>query len=73
MSVLARTVMQQLFSGPDGIPWLIFEYMPYGDLLEVLKSNCGLSALHKSNLPTLSKASASILGWGLCAKSKGPN
>jgi|688.fasta_scaffold2227692_1 hypothetical protein len=42
-------------SGPDRIPWLIFEFMPFGDLLDVLKSNCGLTALHKPNLPTLSK------------------
>ena len=42
-------------SGPDEIPWLIFEFMPFGDLLDVLKSNCGLAALHKPNLPTLTK------------------
>ena len=40
-------------TGPDGVPWLIFEFMPYGDLLTVLKSNCGDPNAHKSNLPKL--------------------
>ena len=38
---------------PSGGPWLIFEYMPFGDLAQVLRSNSGVFLLHREDLPQL--------------------
>jgi len=51
------------WKGPDDIPWLLTEFMPYGDLLQILRSNCGIPSMHKNHLPFLSKVI--VLLWKL--------
>lgn len=41
--------------GVQGLPWLIFEYMHYGDLGGILLANSGVKSFHNDKLPTLSK------------------
>ena len=37
----------------SGAPWLVFEFMPFGDLSEVLRSNSGVFSLQREDLPVL--------------------
>ncbi|XP_059088960.1 tyrosine-protein kinase transmembrane receptor Ror-like [Tigriopus californicus] len=40
-------------ANPNEAPWLVFEYMPFGDLAEVLRSNSGVPSLQRQDLPIL--------------------
>lgn len=42
-----------------GNPWMVFEYMPYGDLAEVLRANAPQFSSPKSGLRPLTKVSLS--------------
>ena len=46
-----------LLDPATGSPWLVFEYMPYGDLAEVLRSNSGIVSLQREDLPILKMVS----------------
>ena len=41
--------------GVQGVPWLIFEFMHYGDLAGILLANSGVKSFNNDRLPTLSK------------------
>ena len=40
-------------TGPLGEPWMVVEYMRFGDLAEVLRANSGVLSLQHSTSPTL--------------------
>lgn len=43
-------------------PWMVFEYMPYGDLAEVLRANSSQFRLSKSGLQPLTKVTVFTIG-----------
>ncbi|XP_014253444.1 NT-3 growth factor receptor-like [Cimex lectularius] len=55
---------------PGKSPMMVFEFMPYGDLTEVLRSNSTTFWKHDSNLPRLNKESllniAMQIACGMC-------
>ena len=52
-----RTTFEKLiFLGDSqGVPWLIFEFMHYGDLAGILLANSGVTSFQNDKLPILSK------------------
>ena len=40
-------------SGPSGEPWMIVEFMCYGDLANVLRTNSGVLSLQQTESPSL--------------------
>ena len=42
-------------AGSQGLPWLIFEFMHYGDLAGILLANSGVTTFQNEKLPTLTK------------------
>ena len=38
---------------PTDSPWIVFEFMPFGDLVDVLRSNSGIMSLQRDDLPIL--------------------
>ena len=53
--LLKKTKRVSVSEGVQGLPWLIFEYMHYGDLGGILLANSGVTSFHNDKLPTLSK------------------
>jgi len=45
-----------LADASTGAPWLVFEYMPHGDLAEVLRANSGVFSAEREDTPTLKLA-----------------
>ena len=41
------------FSGPSGEPWMVVEFMRYGDLADVLRTNSGVLSLQRNDFPNL--------------------
>ena len=41
------------YSGPSGEPWMIVEFMHFGDLADVLRTNSGVLSLQRSDAPVL--------------------
>lgn len=50
-----------LVSEPGKKPWMVFEYMPHGDLADVLRGNSGHFHVNNPDIPRLSKVSEIIL------------
>ena len=42
-----------IFTGPSGEPWLVVEFMCFGDLAEILRTNSGVLSLQRSDSPVL--------------------
>ena len=42
-------------AGSRGLPWLIFEFMHYGDLAGILLANSGVTTFQNEKLPILTK------------------
>ena len=39
--------------GPSGEPWMVVEFMRFGDLADVLRTNSGVLSLQRSDSPVL--------------------
>ena len=45
---------------PSGEPWMVVEFMRYGDLADVLRTNSGVLSLQRNDSPILEMVSNSI-------------
>ena len=50
-----------IFTGPSGEPWLVVEFMCFGDLAEILRTNSGVLSLQRSDSPVLEMVFLSFL------------
>ena len=50
-----------IFTGPSGEPWLVVEFMCFGDLAEILRTNSGVLSLQRSDSPVLEMVVLSYL------------
>ena len=50
-----------IFTGPSGEPWLVVEFMCFGDLAEILRTNSGVLSLQRSDSPVLEMVVLSFL------------
>ena len=48
-------------TGPSGEPWLVVEFMCFGDLAEILRTNSGVLSLQRSDSPVLEMVFLSFL------------
>ena len=47
-------LLHYIFPFSDGsVPWLLFEYMQYGDLATILLANCGEACFQNNALPRI--------------------
>ena len=51
-----------IFTGPSGEPWLVVEFMCFGDLAEILRTNSGVLSLQRSDSPVLEMVVLSFYG-----------
>ena len=45
--------MRFVIIGASGEPWMVVEFMRYGDLADVLRTNSGVLSLQRSDSPVL--------------------
>ena len=46
-------IFKKFLSGLSGEPWMIVEFMCYGDLANVLRTNSGVLSLQQTESPSL--------------------